>query len=78
MASLIESLNNIGNVLNVTQIKIFNKVGGNYSVNQTTMPFIDASTKQIDTSAHQTIFVAYDEIYEIKNPNVDIKINFVF
>lgn len=78
MASLIESLNNIGNVLNVTQIKIFNKVGGNYSVNQTTMPFIDAATKQIDTSAHQTIFVAYDEIYEIKNPNVDIKINFVF
>lgn len=78
MASLIESLNNIGNVLNVTQIKIFNKVGGNYSVNQTTMPFIDVSTKQIDTSVHQTIFVAYDEIYEIKNPNVDIKINFVF
>lgn len=78
LASLIESLNNIGNVLNVTQIKIFNKVGGNYSVNQTTMPFLDATTKQIDLSAHQTLFVNYDEIYEIKNPNVDIKINFVF
>lgn len=78
ISNLIESLNNIGNVFNVTQIKFYNKVGGNYSVNQTTMPFKDDATKEIDISNHQTIFVDYDEIYEIKYPNNDIKINFVF
>lgn len=79
LSSLIESLNNIGSVYNVTDIKIFNKVGmGKYSLNQTTMPYIDSTTKQIDLSQHQTLFVEYDEIYEIKFPNEDIKINFVF
>jgi hypothetical protein len=78
LASLIESLNNIGDVFNVTQIKFYNKVGGNYSLNQTTMPYVDDVTKEIDVSNHQTIFVEYDEIYEIKYPNSDIKINFVF
>ena len=78
LASLIESLNNIGDVYNVTQIKFFNKVGGNYSPNQTTMAFVDSTTKEIDISVHQTLFVEYDEIYEIKYPNSDIKINFVF
>lgn len=78
LANLIESLNNIGDVYNVTQIKFFNKVGGNYSSNQTTMPFVDNTTKEINISTHQTLFVEYDEIYEIKYPNSDIKINFVF
>lgn len=78
LSDLIESLNNIANVLNVTQIKIFNKVGGNYSLNQTTMPFADSITKEIDLSQHQTLFVEYDEIYEIKFPDMDIKINFAF
>jgi hypothetical protein len=78
LSDLIESLNNIGNVLNVTSIRIFNKVGGNYSLNQTSMPFVDATTKEIDLSLHQTLFVEYDEIYEIKFPETDIKINFAF
>lgn len=78
LSSLIETLNNIGNVFNVTQVKIFNKVSGTYSVNQTSMAYLDATTKEIDVSTHQTIFVEYDEIYEIKYPNSDIKINFVF
>jgi hypothetical protein len=50
LSDLIESLNNIGNVLNVTSIRIFNKVGGNYSLNQTSMPFVDATTMEIDLS----------------------------
>lgn len=78
LANLIESLNNIGNVFNVTSIKIFNKVGGNYSVNQTSMAYLDSTTKEIDLSGHQTLFAEYDEIFEIKFPSSDIKINFVF
>lgn len=78
LANLIESLNNIGNVFNVTSIKIFNKVGGNYSVNQTSMAYLDDTTKEIDLSGHQTLFAEYDEIFEIKFPSSDIKINFVF
>ena len=79
IASLIETLNNIGDVLNVTDLKFFNKVGGGqYSVNTPTMPYSDSTTKQLDTSTYQTIFVDYDEVFEIKFPNKDIKINFVF
>jgi hypothetical protein len=78
LASLIESLNNIGNVFNVTQIKLYNKVGAKYSLNQTSMPLVDVTTKEINVSLHQTLFTEYDEIYEIKYPNSDIKINFVY
>jgi len=78
LANLIESLNNIGNVFNVTAIKIFNKVGGNYSVNLTSMAYLDSATKEIDVSTHQTLFAEYDEIFEIKFPSSDVKINFVF
>ena len=78
LANLIESLNNIGNVFNVTAIKIFNKVGGNYSVNLTSMAYLDTATKEIDVSTHQTLFAEYDEIFEIKFPSSDVKINFVF
>lgn len=79
LSSLIESLNNIGDVLNVTDLKFFNKVGGTqYSLNTPTMPYSDSTTKQLDISTYQTIFVDYDEIFEIKFPSKDIKINFVF
>jgi len=78
LANLIESLNNIGNVFNVTAIKIFNKVGGNYSVNLTSMAYLDSANKEIDVSTHQTLFAEYDEIFEIKFPSSDVKINFVF
>lgn len=48
LGSLIESINNVGGVLNVTSLRVYNKVGGNYSVNEIAQPYIDEATREID------------------------------
>ena len=76
LAQLIENINNVGGVLNVTDIKIFNKVGGEYSLNEISQPYSDDATKQIDISDDYTLFGEPDAMFEIKFPNRDIKVRF--
>jgi hypothetical protein len=79
LASLYEILNKIDSVLNVSDIKIFHKQGqGFYSLNSPSNPYLDTTTKQLDTSKYQALMVNYDEIYELKYPNKDILIKFVY
>lgn len=74
MSQLIENLNNVGGVLNVVDLRVFNKVGGNYSVNEISQPLIDDNTGQIDISEAYTIFGEPTTMFEVKFPSVDIKI----
>jgi len=74
LAQLVESINNVGGVLNVVDIKVYNKVGGNYSSNATSQPYVDQITKQIDLSTDYTLFGEFDTMFEIKYPQTDIKI----
>jgi hypothetical protein len=74
LSQLIEDINNVGGVLNVIDLRIFNKVGGIYSVNETTQPYIDASTRQIDISSDYTLFGDPITMFEILEPTVDIKV----
>lgn len=79
LSGLIEKLNNIGKVFNITDIKLFHKQGdGLYSVNSPSNPYKDSVTKELDISTYNTLVGNYDEIFEIKYPNKDIKINFVY
>lgn len=72
LSPLIESINNIGGVLNLIDVRIYNKVaGGKYSLNEISQPYIDETTRQIDI-ADMTLFGEPTTMFEIKYPNKDI------
>lgn len=74
MAQLIEAINNVTGVLNVVDIKIYNKVGGTYSLNTTSQSYTDQVTREIDLTDDFTLFADYDSMFEIKFPNNDINV----
>jgi len=73
ISSLIEVINNVGGVLNVIDLRIYNKVGGGiYSVNEISQPYKDVSTREIDLSNDFTLFGEPTTMFEILNPSLDI------
>ena len=67
---LIQSQNGI---LTVSDIQVFNKVGGQYSSSQTSQRYLDATTKQIEL-IDDTIFAEPSQTYQIRFPNKDINV----
>lgn len=67
---LIQSENGI---VSVSDVSFFNQVGGQYSSAQTSMPYSDPLTKQIQPTA-DTIFATPTQIYQIRYPNKDINV----
>lgn len=75
LSKLIEIINNINGVLNVIDIKVFNKVGeGKYSMNKISQEYSDENTKQIDLLGEFTIFGEPNGMFEVKYPESDIKV----
>ena len=74
LGQLIENINNVGGVLNVIDIRVFNKVGGLYSSNQTSQPILDTSTNQINLLGEFTLFADPDSMFQIRFPEKDIAI----
>jgi hypothetical protein len=66
-------IQNTAGVVSLTEIKVFNKVGGQYSSSQTSQRYIDSDTKQIEL-VDDTIFAEPDQIYQIRYDNKDIKV----
>lgn len=68
---------NIEGLLNVVDIRVFNKVGqggvNDYSRDEVPQAFVDESTKEIKL-IEQTIFGATEGMFEVKFPERDIKI----
>jgi len=58
-------------VISVTDISVFNKVGGLYSSSETSMEFEDITTRKIKV-VDQRIFALPNQIYQIRYPNRDI------
>ena len=76
LSQLVENINNVGGVLNVTDLRVFNKVNenGKYSSNEIAQPYIDEDKRQIDLLGKYTLFGAPNSMFEIKYPNTDIKV----
>lgn len=75
MSSLIEIINNVGGVLNVIDLRAYNKVGeGLYSLNEISQPYLDDETRQIDLTTDFTLFGEPTTMFEIKFPDIDIKV----
>jgi hypothetical protein len=60
-------------VISITDLSVFNKVGGQYSSSQTSMPYLDTNTRQIEP-VDETIFAQPNQIYQIRFPNKDISV----
>lgn len=73
LGDLFKEIGNVEGVVNVIDIRVFNKLGGNYSMYQVSQPYKDEITKEIQQS-DMTIYMKSNQIYQIKYPNLDIKV----
>lgn len=73
LSELMEIINNVKGVLNVIDMRVFNKFGGGkYSVNEIAQPYIDAETREIDLLGQFTLFGESTTMFEVKYPSSDI------
>jgi len=68
-----KQIQNLTGVLTISDLKIFNKVGGNYSSSETSQKYKDPSTKEISL-IDDNIFAEPDQVYQIRFDNIDIKV----
>jgi hypothetical protein len=75
LSPLIETINNVGGVLNVIDVRVYNKIGeGKYSLNEISQPYLDSESRQIDTSDDYTLFGEPTSMFEIRQPTTDIMV----
>ena len=67
---------NENGVVSISDIRFFNKVGGQYSSYQTSQRYSDPATKQIEL-INDTIFAEPTQIYQIRFPNKDINVRVI-
>jgi len=72
LAQLTETINNVGGVINITDIRVFNKVDGDYSLNEISQSYVNNITRQIDLTDDYAVFGEAKTMFEIKNPTKDI------
>ena len=75
IGQLLENINNVPGVINVINIRLYNKVDeGVYSLNEISQPYIDSETREIDISDTYTLFGEPTTMFEILKPETDIRI----
>ena len=62
----------VSGVVNVVDVRVFNKKGGNYSSSEVSQT-VNATTGLI-SQTDLTIFMKSNQIFQIRFPNVDIKV----
>ena len=60
-------------VINLAGVQVFNKVGGQYSSSQTSQPYLDSETREIEL-IDDTIFAEPSQTYQVRFPGNDINI----
>ena len=63
----------VNGVINVISIKVYNKVGGQYSLNTISQDLVSTTTGEIEI-INNTIYSTEDSMFEIKYPNKDIRV----
>jgi hypothetical protein len=74
ISNLLKEINNVGGVINVIDLRVYNKVGGIYSLNEISQPYLDAETRQIDLTGDYTLFGEPTSMFEILEPTKDISV----
>jgi hypothetical protein len=73
IADIKRNIQDIGGVNTITEIRVYNKIGGQYSSSETSQRYIDPVTKQIEL-IDETIYAEPDQIYQVRFSNKDIKV----
>jgi len=74
IGQLHDTINSVGGVINVIEIRVYCKYGGSYSYNEVSQPYVDDTTRQIDISDSYTVFGEPNAIFEVKFPERDIRV----
>ena len=75
VGDLMREIGAVSGVVNVVDIRVFNKIGGQYSSAEVSQSYVNDSTKEIQQS-DMTIFMKSNQIYQIRFPNTDIRVRF--
>ena len=73
VGDLHREIGNVNGVVNVVDIRVYNKIGGNYSSSEVSQAYADPVTKEIRQSEN-TIYMKSNQIFQIRFPSNDIKI----
>lgn len=73
IGDLTRVIGNVTGVVNVVDIRIFNKIGGNYSSSEVSQSYKDPITKEIQQN-DTVIYMKSNQIFQIRFPSTDIKI----
>ena len=73
VGALNKIVGSVSGVINVIETRVFNKIGGDYSSAQVSQPYRDSNTKEIAQSDN-IVFMKSNQIFQIRFPNVDIKV----
>jgi hypothetical protein len=73
VGELFKEIGNLVGVVSVVEIRVYGKVGGEYSTNEVSVGYVDENTKEISQS-DMTIFMKSNQIPQIRFPNKDIKV----
>lgn len=66
-------IQNTAGVLSLSDLKVFNLVGGQYSTSETSQRYIDKVTRQIQL-IDDTIYAEPTQVYQVRFDNKDIKV----
>jgi len=73
VGDLKREIGNVGGVTNVIDVRVYNKIGGQYSSTEVAQSYSDTLTKEI-LQSDMTIFMKSNQIFQIRFPNIDIKV----
>jgi hypothetical protein len=73
VGELFKEIGTVAGVVSVVDIRVYGKVGGEYSTNEVSVGYVDSNTKEI-LQSDMTIFMKSNQIPQIRFPNKDIKV----
>ena len=73
VGELTKQIHDVPGVVNIIDVRVYNKIGGEYSSSEVSQGYKDSVTKEISQS-DMTIFMKSNQIFQIRFPNKDIKI----
>jgi len=73
VGALNKIIGGVSGVVNIIDIRVYNKIGGEYSSAEVSQPYRDATTKEIAQSDN-IVFMKSNQIFQIRFPNKDIQV----
>lgn len=73
IGALNKIIGGVTGVINVIETRVYNKIGGEYSLAEVSQPYKDNTTKEIAQS-DSIIFMKSNQIFQIRFPNKDIQV----